>query len=68
MKKLKQIGALCLVILLVALYITTLILAFLKSPQAQLAFQGCLIATIGLPVVLYAMMLAYKYLSGKKDR
>lgn len=66
MDKLKRIGALIVVIILVALYITTLILAFMKSPEAQLLFQGCIIATIGLPVVLYAIMLAWKYLSGRK--
>lgn len=66
MSKLKRIGALAVVIILAALYITTFILAFMQSPEAKALFQGCLIATIGLPVVLYAMMLAWKFMSGKK--
>ena len=54
------------VVILIALYITTLILSFMQSPEAKLFFRGCAIATVGLPVVLYAMMLAYKFMSGKK--
>lgn len=66
MDKLKRIGALAVVVILVALYITTFVLAFMKSPEAKTLFTGCIIATIGLPVVLYAMMLAWKFMSGKK--
>jgi len=66
MNKLKKIIAILIVVLLVALYITTFVLAFMKSPEAKALFQGCVIATIGLPVVLYAMMLAWKFMSGKK--
>ncbi len=65
MDKLKRIGALIVVIILVALYLVTLVLAFMQSPEAKLLFQGCIIATIGLPVILYAMMLVWKFLSGK---
>ena len=65
MDKLKRIGALIVVIILVALYLVTLVLAFMQSPEAKLLFQGCIITTIGLPVILYAMMLAWKFLSGK---
>lgn len=63
--KIKKIGALMVVVLLVGLYFATLVLAFMNSTQAQVMFKGCIIATIGLPVLLYAYMLMYKYL---KDR
>lgn len=63
--KLKRIGALLVVVLLVSLYIATLILAFIKSAVAQAMFKGCIIATIGLPVLLYAYMLMYKYLKNR---
>lgn len=66
MDKLKRIGAIVIVVILIALYITTLILSFMQNPEAKLFFRGCAIATVGLPVVLYAMMLAYKFMSGKK--
>ena len=63
--KLKRIGALALVVILLALYITTFILAFLKSPTAQKLFQVSAIATIALPVTLYGYMLIYKYLKNR---
>jgi len=63
--KLKRIGALALVVILLALYITTFILAFIKSPTAQKLFQVSAIATIALPVTLYGYMLIYKYLKNR---
>ena len=51
MDKLKRIGAIVIVVILIALYITTLILSFMQSPEAKLFFRGCAIATVGLPVV-----------------
>ncbi len=66
-KKMKQIGALLVVVLLVSLYITTLVLAFMKSPEVATLFKGCVIATIGLPVVLYMYMLIYKYLKNRNN-
>lgn len=65
--KLKRIGALALVVLLVSLYIITFILAFMKSPVAQKLFQGSVIVTVGLPVILYSYMLIYKYLKNRKN-
>lgn len=60
--KAKRIGALVLVAILVAMYVITLILSFMQSPVAHKLFEGCIIATIGLPVVLYSYILIYKYL------
>jgi len=65
--KLKRIGALALVVILLALYITTFILAFMKSPTAQKLFQVSAIATIALPVTLYGYMLIYKYLKNRNN-
>ncbi|SEW34273.1 hypothetical protein [[Clostridium] fimetarium] len=64
---LKRIGAITLVVLLLGLYITTFILAFMKSPTAQKLFQASAIATIALPVMLYAYMLIYKYLKNRNN-
>ena len=63
--KLKRFGALALVVILVGLYITTFILAFMKSPTAQKLFQASVIATVALPVTLYGYMLIYKYLKNR---
>ena len=65
--KLKRIGALALVVILLGLYFTTFILAFLKSPTAQKLFQVSAIATIALPVTLYGYMLIYKYLKNRNN-
>jgi len=65
--KLKRIGALALVVLLVGLYLATFILAFMKSPAAQKLFQASAIATIALPIMLYGYMLIYKYLKNRNS-
>ena len=65
--KLKRTGALILVGILVGLYITTFILAFMKSPVAQKLFQASVITTIALPVMLYGYMLIYKYLKNRNN-
>lgn len=69
MKKQKfiRIFALLGVFLLVSLYVITLILAFMKSPQAQILFKGCIITTMGVPVLLYASMLIYNYLKNRNN-
>jgi len=65
--KIKRIGALALVVILLGLYITTFILAFMKSPTAQKLFQGSVIATIAIPIMLYGYMLIYKYLKNRNQ-
>lgn len=65
MNNLKRVGALIVVFLLVSLYITTIILAFMDGEQAKMLFKGCIIATIGLPILLYAYILMFKLLKGR---
>lgn len=66
--KLKRIGALILVFLLVAMYLITLILAFMKDPFAHKLFEVSVVVTIGLPVILYSYMLIYRYLNKRNDK
>lgn len=68
MKKFKRIAALTIVILWAALIIVTLITAFIYNETAHTLFKGLIFTDIVLPVVAYAMMLVYKYLSGRSDR
>lgn len=64
MKK-KQIAAWICILLLISLYVTTFIVALLDFPGQGALFQACLIATIGLPILLWI----YIWLYGKlKDR
>lgn len=61
----KQIAALVCVGLLVLLYVVTLVVACLNFPGADRLFQACLVATVGLPILLWI----YMWLYGKmKDR
>ena len=61
----KQIAALICVGLLVLLYLSTLVVACLNFPDADRLFQACLVATVGLPILLWI----YIWLYGKvKDR
>ena len=61
----KQIAALVCEGLLVLLYVVTLVVACLTFPGADRLFQACLVATVGLPILLWI----YMWLYGKmKDR
>ena len=67
MKKFKRIAALAVVIAWAALIIITLITAFIDNETDHTLFKGLIFTDIVLPVVAYAMMLMYKYLSGRKQ-
>ena len=67
MKKFKRIAALAVVIAWAALIIIPLITAFIDNETAHTLFKGLIFTDIVLPVVAYAMMLMYKYLSGRKQ-
>ena len=62
----KQFAALTCVILLVLLYVATLIVAILDFPGSDRLFAACLVATIGLPILLWIYIAAYGKFSGKK--
>ena len=51
----------------IALIIITLITAFIDNETAHTLFKGLIFTDIVLPVVAYAMMLMYKYISGRKQ-
>lgn len=55
----KQIAALICVILLAAMYIVTLIVAFMDLGDAGRLFAGCLLATIALPILLWIYIWLY---------
>ncbi|MCM1122355.1 MAG: hypothetical protein NC416_07220 [Eubacterium sp.] len=55
MKKMtpKQIAALVCVVLLVAMYVITLIVAFLDMTGSGQLFAGCLAVTVALPILCW---------------
>ena len=65
MKKRTRILALAGIILLLAMYASTMIFALMDSPMARGLFMGSLFCTIAVPVVLYGMLLAAKVLRGR---
>lgn len=65
MKKIKRILALVAIILLLSLYLVTFIVALMPGHQDIL--RGCIAATILLPVLLYAFILAYRRAKDKED-
>ncbi|MDE6662446.1 MAG: hypothetical protein K2K46_03790 [Lachnospiraceae bacterium] len=55
----KQIAALICVVILVCMYIVTLIVACLDFSGSGKLFAACLLATIGLPILLWIYMWLY---------
>ncbi len=67
MKTLKRIIALVGAILLAALYISTLILAFIGSDAAADLLRIAVVATIIVPVLLWAYTLIYRLLKQRAE-
>lgn len=63
--KIKRVLALTIVILWGVLILSTLVISFIDTPVTNTLFRGLIYTDIVLPVVAYAMMLAYKFLTGK---
>lgn len=62
-KNIKRFAALAAVVLWGILILTTLVFAFIDSEFTNTIFPGLIFTDIVLPIVIYAMMLVYKYLS-----
>ena len=62
MKKLKRIGALIAVVLLLSLYGITLYAGLTASPNSKSLLMASLYSTIMIPLLLYAYMLVYRLL------
>lgn len=64
----RKVIALSGVVLLVALYIVTLILAIFKSPATKQLFLFSAFATVFIPILLYIFVLFFKYLNSKAEK
>lgn len=58
-KKPKQIAAIICIILLVLLYVATLVVSLLDFPGSDRLFAACLMATVGLPILLWIYIWLY---------
>ncbi len=64
-RKPKQIAAIICIILLVLLYVATLVISLLDFPGSDKLFAACLIATVGLPILLWIYIWLYGRLTQK---
>lgn len=67
MKKVKQILAIIGIILLVLLYLSTLICAIIDHTETMRLFQASILATVIIPVLLWAYSFIYKLIK-KNDK
>ena len=65
MKKIKQILALAGVIILIGLYLLTLLSSITDNPNSMNYFAASIVATVMIPVLLWAYSFIYRLLSGK---
>lgn len=61
----KQVVALAGVVLLVAMYLITLIVAIFDPDTSGRLFQACLVATIAIPLLIWIYIWMYGKLTGK---
>lgn len=67
MKSSKRIFAIIGIVLLAALYITTLILAFVDPTEGNSYFKASLFLCVVVPVMIYAYILTYRFMRDKKQ-
>lgn len=63
----KQIAALICVILLVGMYIGAFVVACLDLGDSGRLFAGCLVATIGLPILLWLLIWSFDLMKKRRD-
>ena len=68
MKKIKQLLALCGVILLIGLYAATLILAITDNSGTMNMFFASVVATVIIPVLLWAYSFIYQLVHNKDHK
>ena len=61
MKKLKQILAITGIIVLLGIYVLAFVFALIKRPGAESMLMAALYSTVIVPVLLYAILLVYKW-------
>lgn len=66
--KLKRIFAAIVVVLLIALYVSTLVFALSDSPDAPYLFKASIFCTVIIPLLLYGVSILEKYVIRKSDR
>ena len=68
MNRIKKILAWTGIIVLVLLYLVTFLLGVFGNPHTQNMLKACIVLTVVIPVLIYAMMMLAKILSRKHDQ
>lgn len=63
----KQIAALVCVVLLVGMYIGAFVVACLDLGDSGRLFAGCLVATIGMPILLWLLIWSFELMRKRRD-
>lgn len=63
----KQLMALICVILLVGMYVGAFVVACLDLGDSGRLFAGCLVATIGLPILLWLLIWSYELMKKRQE-
>lgn len=67
MNKIKRIFCLALVVIIIALYVTTFVLAIIGNEVSEKWFMASLYATVIFPACLYIFTWLVKLFSGKEE-
>ncbi|MGN0290624.1 MAG: hypothetical protein ACI4C5_01725 [Lachnospiraceae bacterium] len=67
MKKVKQVFAILLILILIGLYVSTLVFAIIGSDKTLVWLQASIYATIVLPVLLWTYSFLYKKVKDAKE-
>lgn len=67
MNRIKQLFAIILIILLISLYVITLVFAIMDNTSTMSMFAASVLATIIIPVLLWAYTFIYKLVNKKSD-
>ncbi|MBE5949059.1 MAG: hypothetical protein E7261_08540 [Lachnospiraceae bacterium] len=68
MKLSKRIFAIIGIVLLIALFITTLVLAFVDPTADKSYFKAALFLCVVVPIMIYAYILTYRHMRDKKQK
>ena len=67
MKNVKRVFAIILIVILLGMYITTFVMAFLDRSETMTMFKGCVAMTIFVPVVLYSYIILHRLAHKRSD-
>ncbi len=68
MKRVRQIIAIIGIILLIALYVAALVLAFMDGERAQTMMRIAIFCTFVVPIMLWVYTFIFKLVKDKKDK